>query len=126
MNTLRQSVWKFSVFTVWCLELKKKPVAPLSDPLEVKPPKKSPESKAQKRVGSYKTFTLKKTNNSITIELYSTDKAFYFTSEVTLHEGVGRWFNRGAFPAFGRADHRVGQNSQRKRLPSSVNKVQQR
>ncbi|ENN75582.1 hypothetical protein YQE_07925, partial [Dendroctonus ponderosae] len=68
-------------------EPKKKPVAPLSDPLEVKLAKKSPElAKAQKRLenrmGTYNTFTLKKINNSVTIELYTTDKPFYFTSEL--------------------------------------------
>ncbi|KAL1516889.1 hypothetical protein ABEB36_000726 [Hypothenemus hampei] len=57
-----------------------------TDPLKVKKPKKSPESeKAQKRaesrIGHYSTFTFKKTNKSVTIDLHTGNTEGYFTSE---------------------------------------------
>ncbi|XP_066256620.1 muscle M-line assembly protein unc-89 isoform X2 [Euwallacea similis] len=67
---------------------KKIPVSTTTDPLKIKRPKRTQEKeKAQKRaenrIGQFNTFTIKKINKSIIIDLHSeSSNSYYFTSEL--------------------------------------------
>ncbi|CAH1123246.1 unnamed protein product [Ceutorhynchus assimilis] len=63
---------------------KKKPVATIKDPLEIKKPIKQEKSqkRAESKLGIYNNITLKKTNGSLTITLYKDDDKTYFTLEL--------------------------------------------
>ncbi|XP_050311914.1 titin isoform X2 [Anthonomus grandis grandis] len=64
---------------------KKHPITPSEDPLMTKPlktPKRAQKKAAEIKQGQYRTFSLKRGNKSITIELYSFSTNYYFTSEL--------------------------------------------